>query len=359
VLLGSIDIRALRNIEHIRFEANPGMNWFVGRNGAGKTAVLEAIFLLARGRSFRGHRQGALVKRGERRLRIETQVLGEGTTYSARVQFSRGPTGRARFFENDVEVEGISDLRGRIHVRIVADNSQRLLEGEPRLRRLFLDWNLFHVEPGYGQLLREFRRVHAQRAAWLRAGGGARAVWDTAYANLAERIALRRLDAVRRLEVHCKELLPGLPQFPGFHLRFSRGWPEEMPLAELLAASVSSDLERGFTFYGPGRADFLVELAEVEVPPSRGQAKLIVCLLQIAAERMWLAGGGPRSIWLLDDLAAELDADGAQAVASLFLGDCRQVFATSVRGDSVGEAAFGDHAAALFHVERGALSRLQ
>jgi DNA replication and repair protein RecF len=232
------------------------------------------------------------------------------------------------------------------------------LEGEPRIRRLFLDWNLFHVEPSYGPLLRAFRRVQAQRAAWLRSGGGVRAVWDGAYVDLAEKVSDRRSEVIRRLGDHSTAVLRDLPQLPPFRLRFYRGWPDAKPLAEALSSSLLADRQRGFSFYGPSRADFRIEFVDRAGMPSRGQAKLVVCVLQIAAQRMWDEAGGPRCIWLLDDLTSEIDRDGAKSVAPLFLGGGRQVFATSVQGDSVGADAVGARAGALFHVEHGALSKL-
>jgi len=357
VVLTSVEIRALRNIDHILFEADPGINWLVGRNGAGKTSILEAIFLLARGQSFRGRRHGPLVKVGERGLRIQGGVSGgrDGGSPTC-IQFRQSGVGPGRFSENGLMLEGISGLRNRVHVRMIADNAQRLLEGEPQIRRLFLDWNLFHVEQDYREHLRQFRRIQAQRAAWLRGGGKGRPVWDNAYVELGEALTARRADAISRLQQHCVAIQRDLPEAPAFHLLFSRGWPDGKDLADLLDAGREADLQRGYTFYGPARADFRLKLADQPGSPSRGQAKLVVCVLQVGAQRMWYSAKGPQCIWLLDDVTSELDRNGAEAVVTLFQGAGGQIFATSVDGDSIGRSTFSSRAGALFHVEHGAIS---
>lgn len=343
VRIERLDVEGLRKLSAVRLVPAPGVNWIQGANGAGKTTLLEAVFLLSRGKSFRSSKHGPLAQDGRSGFRVAARVrIGE----RVREIEVRRQGAETRWAENGVPKAGPKEITLRMQVRMVGENAQKLIEGDPDLRRMFLDWNLFHVEPGYSSLLVDFRRALAQRNAWLREGGRGRAVWDSPYVERAVPLTARRSEYVSRLVTSLGHVLHELrPEF-GATLRLAPGWPPGRDLRELLEETRGADVQRGFTYYGPGRADLDIRLVAHRHRrlPSRGQSKFLVAALQLAAQRIW-STAGLSCIWLLDDLPAELDQDSLERLLAAFPAEGMQVLTTTLHPPT--------SRGAVFHVEQG------
>jgi DNA replication and repair protein RecF len=352
----SLRVRHLRNVRSLRLvlDSDADEILLTGPNGAGKTTILEAIYLLARGRSFRGRKAGPLTTEGESRTLIEgrfTESDGDGESV---VVFERTDRGTER------RINGIPFCVGtpqdnRLRVKLVAENPQALLEGEPTLRRSLLDWNLFHVEHRLGRLRMELRRVLAQRNLALRSRGPGPSAWDPSFVDISERITEKRESFVRAWRSHFRALGHEFQFLAGCDLVFERGWPVDRPLPEILAESRVAETQRGQTLVGPHRADIRISRGGVPMRFSRGQAKIVVCLLQLAAERVHRAEGLHGSLWLLDDLEAEVDEDTARRLRGLFdATGCQRLF-TRVRSAASAIADASPLRSTMFHVEHGRL----
>ena len=335
--LKRLEVEHLRRISQVSLDLQEGLNWIVGGNGAGKTTILEAVFLLFRGKSFRGRRHGTLVQAGREASRVCGSVGASDLWREVDVQLG---TGGMIWRENGVQRAGLRELTVRPHVRFIGENCQRLLEGEPELRRLFLDWNLFHVEQRFGAELARLRRVTAQRNAWLRSGGHGRAVWDSPYVQLAEKITAHRSQYVSDLNRILATAANPFGALLPIRLVLNRGWPADRNLHDVLAASLAADITRGFTYYGPSRADFRLQCGTGPNPiGSRGENKLAVVVLQFAAQQIWQRAG-LSCIWLVDDLAAELDPALCGPIWSLLSPAQNQILATSLIPPSDSQGSF-------------------
>lgn len=339
--LNSLQVLRLRGISDADLSLSEGINWIVGENGAGKTTLLEAVFLLGRGKSFRGSRYGGLVQRGRRDAQVYADVfVGGRTRQIGVVKTSDG----IHWWENGVCRASLGDLGLRLNVRVIGENAQRLVEGDPDLRRRFLDWNVFHVEPGYRETYARFRRILAQRNAWLRLGGTGSALWDSAYATVAEELTRRRRSFVSAMAEGIEEISAACGLGEQVSVELTPGWPKGERLMSCLERTRLADVERGYTWYGPGRADLVVRVDGCAAVGSRGQSKIAVAVLQIAAQRVWMQEG-IECVWLLDDLGAELSETGLRRVWSVITGSGAQVIATALQRPPFGGA--------MFHVERG------
>lgn len=346
VRLENLRVRRLRAISHAELELSARINWIVGGNGAGKTTMLEAVFLLGRGKSFRGSRYGSLVQHGQRDARVDADVvIGD---HRRRIGVTKSSEGTL-WWENGVRRTGLQDVGNQVHVRVIGENAQRLIEGDPELRRWFLDWNMFHVEPGYREVFFRFRRVLAQRNAWLRSGGKGRPVWDDAYVAAAAEVTAARRSFVASINGEIREVATvcGLAGNPVVVLK--PGWPEGEALGTRIDQARGGDVERGYTWYGPGRADLEIRLDGRRSLGSRGENKIIVAIVQLASQRV-LAVQGVECIWLLDDLLAELAPENMSAIWAAIAGTNAQIVSTALRPPPFDGA--------MFHVERGRVSPL-
>ena len=346
----SLNVKNFRIIGELRIEPATGVNWIVGGNGAGKTSVLESIFLLARGRSFRNARHGAMVKEGTKQLYVKAHILGEGKRGTLEIVAG---SGRTRLFDSGSRVLRMRELFEKLHVRLIAENSQTLLEGGPAVRRLFLDWNLFHVEPRYFDVLSSFRRVLSQRNAWLRKGANGPRVWDEEYIESAQQVTRMRQEFAEALSEELTALNSTFSGLPVIRTRLEKGWLENSALADALKASLKDDVYRGYTKVGPSRADLSISANGVARIGSRGEMKVVVCILQYAAEQLCPEYMKETCIWLFDDLSAELDQASVRSLLEIYRETRQQIFATGRQVDTAIVDFFGSEATRVFHVERG------
>jgi len=334
--------RGLRALKGFGLEPGPGCNWIIGENGVGKTTVLEAFYLLARGRSFRGRRLGPLVGWSERSAELEARVR-------------LGARGMRRRWKSGTGLEGSAEV-GRALVRMIGDRAYELIEGGPVLRRRFVDWNILQVAPGYLEQWRRFRRVSAQRNAWLRGGGRGVRVWDQGYAELHEAIDGARAAWIDRLQLELRPLVERLPALNGIGLRWRSSLGSAKTALEALEANLALDVQRGFSGSGPSRGDFSLERGGRSWTGSRGENKALVVLMQIGAGRLMEQDTGIRSAWLIDDLRSELSQSYSSELLALVLRLGCQTVVTALEAPAGGSAMVD--AARLFHVEQnGALVR--
>jgi DNA replication and repair protein RecF len=350
VALELLEIEGLRNIQTGELRLDGCCGLVTGGNGAGKTTVLEAAYLLARGRSFRGRRAGDLTTAGALRTRVRGRVA-EGETRSEWLFERTGRVG-ARWIDA-IPVTELADGGHRFSVRLVGENAQQLLEGDPALRRRFLDWNMFHMEPGYAPALRRYRQVLEQRNAWLRQGARGRSAWDDEFVSAGEALDALRQRGVARVGASLRLLSKHHSDLVGAELVYSSGISRGRNLQDALRADRETERTLGYTRIGPHRADFGIARDGKALALSRGQQKAVVCLIQLACAAVQESLQGTVSVWLLDDLWGDMDGDSASALVALFLtGGCQCLFTMIGAAVEVPPSLLPPDTR-LFHMERG------
>lgn len=345
--------RDFRCLADIAFEADPHFNLILGPNASGKTSILEAVGYLGRGKSFRGAATGDLVRHGQSEFVLFGRARNGGRTSKVGVRNSN------QGLEVRIDGEangGAAALAAALPLQIVDPAVHDLVAGPPDERRRFLDWIAFHVEPGYLDAWRRFRRALKQRNAALRSGQGVAAIsgWNSEFVEHAMTV-----DAGRRLalEVATEPLEETGEQLLGSSVGFEYrpGWKDKEALLAVLEEGIERDLALGSTQAGPHRADLRVGYDERQARRlvSRGQEKLLACAMVLAAtETAQTALERPLTL-LLDDPAAELDAAALGRLMARVRNLGCQVIATSLTEDPAIFAGEGR----LFHVEQGVLRR--
>lgn len=330
----------------------PGLNLLVGGNGAGKTSVLEAVHLLANGRSFRGGVRDGLIRHGAEALRVYAEVRGSVEQPVRRLGFQRGQRDwTARIDAQPVAL--LSDLYRELAVVCFEPGSHALIAGQADHRRRFLDWALFHVEPDFLGVWRNYQRALKQRNALLKAPNPAPALldaWEVEMASAGETLTLQRRHYLERFEpVLLRVAQLFLPEVGQLRLQFSPGW-RDIPLADALLAARGRDQAIGHTTVGPHRADWEVgyERLVSRETFSRGQEKLTVLACLLAQAELFATDRSGWPVVLLDDLASELDASHLRLTLDYLDRGDAQVLVT-------GTAPLPDTrpGTRVFHVEHG------
>jgi len=334
-------ISGLRNLSGVDVRLPASVGWLVGENGAGKTSLLEAVYLLSRGSSFRGRRFGPLVTRGAGAARIDALVTDSTGRWTRRLVIpSRGGTQSA----------------GRsFYVRLIGASMQLLLEGEPGLRRRFVDWNLFHVEHRFQSVRARYRRVAAQRNAWLKGGGGGKPVWDLEYASVLSEIAALRAHLLGSLARAFQQVARNYPAAQGLSLEWRSGLPAAVDIPAWLDSHLDADIARGYSFLSSARGDFHFFQDSMAWVGSRGENKLVGILLQLAAEQVVFEQIGERAVWLIDDLGAELDRATQEKLLAQLINAGDQALVTSLDEPAIPTPQA--RTTAVFHVEHGAVAQ--
>ncbi|NKB47057.1 MAG: DNA replication/repair protein RecF [Legionellales bacterium] len=349
--LNSLSISYLRNIVSAQITLHPQMNVIVGANGSGKTSLLEAIYLLGMGRSFRTRLIKQVISFEQTDLTVTGELLN-----ATHLGIHRALTGALQIKINGTPYFSAADLATVLPVHYLNPEIYQLLDGGPSGRRQFLDWGVFHMEHEFYEQWKALNRILKQRNQALRSGCPDMevALWDASLVACAEAIDQWRQQYVEQYKplfvAHCRRLL----QIEEISFCYQRGWPEDAGLIEVLKQQLSRDRMRGYTGRGPHRAELLWTVAGIPAKDvlSRGQQKMLLLAMKLAQEQLLQQQTMKKSLFLLDDVASELDRAHLAILLAELKGLQSQVFLTSTdQNDDLLRSHLAAHQ--MFHMEQG------
>lgn len=335
-----------RNLESATLVFSPGFSVLVGRNGAGKTNIIEALYLLSTLRSFRISSLGPLVRRERPRARVELTLRDpdEPLPVQLLVALESGPTSTRRTASvNGKTVRAAETFYGRLPAILFTPEDLNVLRGSPAGRRQLLDRMLFarvrtHIGDvrDYDKLVRSRNRVLKDR----RQGDAATAMLDTydeQLATLGARIWSRRVAVLDELR---PDVIAAFAEIHGpadcrleYASRFGDVAPDDRArqLANALLERREHDTMRGTTTVGPHHDDFhaVLEGRPVAEYASQGQTRAIMLALKIAELRSARALLGRSPLLLLDDVSSELDPQRSARLFALLAGEVEQCVVTT------------------------------
>ena len=355
--LAELTIENLRCIEKAELSFGPGTHLVFGANGAGKTTVLEAAYLLGRGRSFRTRLNERLIRHGAPLARVVGRADTEDRQHRLGIEIRRpshdraGTTGRM----DGADVRSFADLALAFPVQVIDPDAHKLIEDSPARRRRWLDWAVFHVEPGFAGSWSRYQRALSQRNAALRTRQSEVAIWDPELAREGEVMTAARervMIALQPFWAAAAAELTGLD----IALEFQPGWDRATPLSDALAATATRDRDRRTTTTGPHRADVGLKIRGrvAREVLSRGQQKLAAVALNLSQLEFLQREHGLRPSLLLDDPSAELDRERLARVIARVEALQTQLIVTALDRDT---ALFGSPDS-VFHVEQGRVIRV-
>ena len=359
--LTRLTTHGLRRLSHVELVPGPSLNLITGENGAGKTSLLEALHLMAYGRSFRGRVRDGLIQTGTDAVEVFVEWR-EGPELRLRRAGLRhaGQSWAGRLDGQDVAQLG--ELCAALAVVSFEPGSHALVTGGGEPRRRFVDWGLFHVEQGFLPLWRRYSRALKQRNALLKSGGAGSQLdaWDHELAEAGEPITRHRQHYLQSLQLRLLQVAEELvPALGASSIDFQSGWrSSEMPLADALLLARDRDRNLGYTTVGPHRADWRIDFAAhpQREALSRGQAKLTALSVLLAQAQDYAAQRSEWPIVALDDLASELDRNHQARVLELLQASGAQVFISGTEPPAALESRQGE--LTRFHVEHGQVTQL-
>lgn len=316
-MIAQLTARDFRNLSPLAWRIEPGTHLLLGDNGAGKTSLLEAVYVLATTRSFRTAQLADCPRHGTGRFYLSGEVES-GTGVRAELAVTWGEEGRGR---------AVNGREGSLaeHLEVLpvvawAAADAEVVTGPPALRRKLMDRGVLGLLPRALSAFGRYRRALGEKRQLLFSGGKALASWNAVLAEAAAEVIARRRAYVERLEAALAATLEasGLA-FPPVELVYRPSPAEGLEGAAALAASLARlagrERERRQPLAGPHRDDLEVRWGgrPVREVASAGERKALSLSLAAAHGRV-LAAAGRQPVYLLDDLDAELAPNTLAAV---------------------------------------------
>ena len=350
--LRTIAISNFRCIEQTELELDVRTTLIVGPNASGKTSLLEALFVLGRGTSFRSSKVDAAIQFGAEQFTVFGNI-GHGEVARVGVAVSRAAGLTVRI---DGRTGTRAELVRTVPVQILEPASHELINGPPSIRRQFLDWSVFHVEQPFLEAWQQYRRALQQRNAALKQHSNEAAwAWDGSLISAGLIVDQCRRQLVSRMLGPAQQL--GLALLDAeIELKYRSGWAEGSDFGSALIAARDRDQQMSSTTVGPHRADLVITVRERRARDtvSRGQEKLVVAALTLAQMEVVSEALGRPVILLVDEPGADLDRNHLGKLLSAIVAAPLQAFITALEPDLFAMPP----SVRLFHVEQGSVRPL-
>jgi DNA replication and repair protein RecF len=353
-----LSLHDFRSYPAVEVEIGPGVTSFVGRNGQGKTNLVEAIDYLSRLASHRVAADAPLVRQGADHAVVRAAVVRDERRAVLEIEINPGRSNRARI--NRSPLPKARELLGLVRTVLFSPEDLALVKGDPSARRRFADDLLVQVSPRYAGTRSDYDRVLKQRNSLLKSAGAARrsgssaeaaresalstlAVWDARLAELGAEIMRRRARLVEDLTPLVGKAYEAvargatrddatLAYRPSFEVQDGELEPQILAAIE---ARRRDELDRGMSLVGPHRDELLLTLGDLPVKgyASHGESWSFALALRLASYDL-LRSGGDDPILVLDDVFAELDSGRRSQLADL-VADAEQVLITAAVAEDV------------------------
>jgi len=338
VPLRRLQVTDFRCLQSTALDLDSQFTLISGPNGSGKTSLLEAMYVLGRGRSFRTRRLEHLIRQGAHQF----VVFGEIQTADRRIPVGvEGSESGMRARIAGRNASSLAELALVLPVQIIDPEVHGLIEDGPSRRRRFLDWGVFHVDQSFVAHWQRYRQALKQRNAALKSGQPLAVVtsWDGDLVRYGELLTSARSAYVKLLSQQAEGIGRNLLAME-LELGYRPGWSREQTFGESLHNSRTHDQAAGMTQVGPHRAELSIRLNGQAVKDriSRGQQKLLAAALLIAQLNLFPDSAPVQPSLLLDDPAAELDDDRLAGLIREVSAHSVQLVVTTLHGEF---SAFG------------------
>ena len=327
-----VELKNFRSYRDYSLELSQNVNIIVGPNASGKTNLLEALYVLSRGKSFRAVDRD-LIMFGKDWFRLSGKLDEAERT----LKFTADVGGTSKELDINGTIHKRLSQKQLIPTTLFDPDHMRLLNGSPDGRRQFLDSLLEQLDDAYGTNLRKYKRALAQRNKLLKSSPQQRDHifgWDVKLAEHGAHIHNARLELIEDLNKSSSAVYSELANIKSTakfeYISSVTATDYQSRLLKELHERQSADLERGFTTVGPHRDDFSLILNNhpAQTSASRGETRTAVLMAKIVELKLLEEHTGQRPLLLLDDVFSELDGSRRRALAE-FLKPYQTIITTT------------------------------
>ncbi len=346
--LRQLSLNQFRNLSSTTLEFDSHLNIFEGKNASGKTSLLEAIHIVCEGQSFRTHH----LKQCIRHYQDDFLLFGKFSDH----QVGISKTQEQRIIKINGQITARrSELVLFSPVRMINTDSLDIVMGKPSMKREFIDWCLFHVEPSYPDLWKQHGHALKQKNALLKTKTDDHQIdyWNEYLLDYNLRISRYRKDFLSRLKNILFSELSNLMDYERITFTYEPGWDINKSLSDIYRIQRQREIKYGYSLYGIHRDNIHISQDGIPVQHclSRGQLKKLSVALLIAQVILVNRETGKPVIILVDDLSSELDSVSVSKILEVLRILNAQIFLTFIKYSD--HPVKGDQEVKWFHVEHG------
>ncbi len=367
--INELRLNSFRNFGEVILCPDAPINLIYGDNGAGKSSLLEACYLLGFGRSFRTNRLNNLIQylntndSSPDRFTIFLSYLYEEENRS--IGFSRIRNGGNQINISGVKTSRLIDIARQLPVQLFTPQSSDLITGPPLVRRRYLDWVVFHVEHSFGKHINAYTKAVMQRNSILKklktqsirsplnSINTETQIWTNLLIEEGNAVNSLRSKFINLLSIELNQLYSQLfsSEFK-VEIRYNTGWASNLSLSEAVINNTKRDLDYGYTTVGPHKADLALYVNGKNAAEymSRGQLRLLVSLLLIAEINVLKKKAGKQTLILIDDIGAELEIKIRDQLIELMTQNSPQLLITAIDKQQFGDV-LNNKNKKMFHVK--------
>lgn len=356
-----ITVKDFRNLAEQKISFSSGINIVNGKNGSGKSSLIEALYYLSVGKSFRSAKLDSIISHDASAFTLFSLTGDKSNPH--RVGVVREKNTPAVIKVDGEFIRSATQLVNITPTLVIEPETFELLDGGPTNRRRYMDWGVFHVEHQFSRAWRHYTKSLKQRNTLLRRGRIERSLlapWDGQMVKSAQLIDDYRKAYIVSLVPVINEILEVLNQAMDVDISYYRGWDKKTEFSTVLESSFLRDSSSGYTHQGPHRADIRIKVGGryADEVLSRGQKKILIFAMILAQGKILKDKLGRKSVYLIDDISAELDVDHRKNLCSFLEKLESQVILTVVDSGSISPYFSDEVEKRMFHVEHGQVSQV-
>lgn len=363
--LKKIELKNFRNYEEAEVEFHKKVNIITGKNAQGKTNLLESLYIMSLGKSFRTNKDTEMIGFEQEFCRAKSTSVKEGRELE--IEITIGKEGKSARINGVKTVKSI-DLLENVYMVVFSPEDLKIVKDEPEKRRKFIDRELCQLKPVYYRNLGRYKKILQQRNSLLKQQEVKEdiiAVWDESLAEYGAKIIQERKRFIEKLNTISREISKNITNgkeatevFYESNVECKDGYEEQREyLKSVFGRNLKNDLIRRSTSAGPHKDDLRICVDGVDIRHygSQGQQRTAALSLKLAEIQLIREEAKVSPVLLLDDVMSELDAE-RQTYLIHSLGEV-QIFITAAElSEEVrNQLPEGD----TFYVENGIVNRLE
>ena len=347
-------------IASAKLELSSGVNLIIGKNGSGKSSLIEAFSILSTGRSFRTRRINEVVSWNSEKLLITSNLSASGSTSHIGIEKKQGET-RIRINQSDIRSQ--AELSQHLPITTITPDSIKLIMGSPSVRRSYLDWIGFYLLPDFHQVWKYHQRILKQRNACLRNNQVTAdfSYWTKELISVQATLYKKRQSIVALLESTVDSFRKSLMPNKRISLSLTNGFPsidtfENANKLEFYQSKLPQELKLKRTLYGAHKSDLKININDnpAHIAASRGELKLLSILLYLAQSDVLTTSGVTSGIITIDDVSSELDKKNQLILFKALQSLQQQVILTA----PIKSRIWKGENIKMFHVKHGEVSEV-
>ena len=310
--LNSLKLLNFRNYDNLYIDFNKKVNLLVGKNGQGKTNIVESIYMLSFGKSFRTNKEKELIKFNCEKASVQINYQKSDRDGNIKIEIGE----KKQVYLNGIKIKKLSELLGNINIVIFTPDDINILKGGPQNRRRFLDIMISQLRPNYMHILSLYNKTLEQRNNYLRQikeynkDENLLEIWDEKLIDYGMKIYEYRKEFLEKIQnkikyIH-KEITDGKEDI---EIEYISDAKTRQNFTNELQSRRKLDIIKGFTTKGIHRDDFIIYInkKEVGIFGSQGQNRTAMLSLKLSELQVIYDDIGEYPILLLDDFMSELD----------------------------------------------------